>query len=208
MSTHQVLLYYHYTTIHDLEFFREEHYALCKALNLLGRVYVATEGINGTVSGTVKETNAYMDALKNHPLFEGIVFKVDPYDKHAFKKLHVRIKKELVNFSVDVELDPRVLSGNYLEPKSFYEALNDPNTVVIDARNDYEYELGHFRGAINPNIETFRDLPKWVQENREKLEGKRILTYCTGGIRCEKFTGWLIKEGFEDVNQLKGGIVT
>lgn len=82
------------------------------------------------------------------------------------------------------------------------------DTVVIDARNDYEYDLGHFRGAVRPDILNFRDLPDWIRENKEQFEGKKILTYCTGGIRCEKFSGWLVKEGFEDVSQLEGGIVT
>src|SRR5690625_3972746 len=86
--------------------------------------------------------------------------------------------------------------------------MQDEDTVILDTRNDYEYDVGHFRGAIRPDIQTFRDLPKWVQENKHLIEGKRILTYCTGGIRCEKFTGYLIKEGFEDVAQLEGGIVT
>jgi UPF0176 protein len=86
--------------------------------------------------------------------------------------------------------------------------MQDDNTLVIDARNDYEYDVGHFRGAIRPDIRTFRELPEWIKENKEMLDGKKILTYCTGGIRCEKFSGWLVREGFEDVSQLHGGIVT
>lgn len=208
MHTHQVLLYYHYTTIPDLESFREEHLAFCKELGLLGRVYVSEEGINGTVSGTIEQTNRYMDHLQSLPYFEGIVFKVDPSDGHAFKKMHVRIKKELVNLSLEDDINPKELTGKYLSPKEFFEAMQDENTVIIDARNDYEYDLGHFRGAIKPNIKTFRELPDWVRANKSQLEGKKILTYCTGGVRCEKFSGWLIREGFEDVGQLHGGIVT
>ena len=86
--------------------------------------------------------------------------------------------------------------------------MNDEDTILLDARNDYEFDLGHFRGAINPDIENFRDLPEWVRENKDLLKDKKIITYCTGGIRCEKFSGWLLKEGFEDVSQLGGGIVT
>ncbi len=98
--------------------------------------------------------------------------------------------------------------GKHLKPAEFYEKMQDPNTIVLDARNDYEYDLGHFRGAVRPDIEAFRELPEWIEENKDMLEGKQILTYCTGGVRCEKFSGWLMKQGFEDVSQLDGGIVT
>jgi UPF0176 protein len=205
---YQILLYYHYTEIEDLEAFRDEHLRFCKDLDLLGRVYVSKEGINGTVSGTIEHTNHYMETLKAHPLFKGIVFKIDESDGHAFKKMHVRIKKELVNLSLEDDINPKELTGRYVEPKEFFEGLQDPNTIVIDARNDYEYDLGHFRGAIKPEIETFRELPEWIRANKDQFEGKKILTYCTGGVRCEKFSGWLLREGFEDVGQLHGGIVT
>ncbi|MGB7460562.1 MAG: rhodanese-related sulfurtransferase, partial [Carnobacterium jeotgali] len=88
------------------------------------------------------------------------------------------------------------------------EAILDENTIVIDARNDYEYDLGHFRGAVRPEIRTFRELPQWIRDNKEQFMDKRVVTYCTGGIRCEKFSGWLVKEGFKDVGQLNGGIAT
>ncbi|MUV38451.1 UPF0176 protein [Lentibacillus sp. JNUCC-1] len=205
---YQVLLYYHYTTIEDPETFAAEHLEFCKELELKGRILVAQEGINGTVSGTIEQTNAYMAAMEQDPAFDGIVFKVDPHDGHAFKKMHCRARSELVTLRLEDDHDPREITGEHLDPKAFYEAMKDENTVILDTRNDYEYDLGHFRGAIRPDIETFRDLPEWVEENRDLIEGKRVLTYCTGGIRCEKFTGWMIKAGFEDVAQLNGGIVT
>src|SRR5699024_6185275 len=134
--------------------------------------------------------------------------KIDAHDGHAFKKMHVRPREELVTLRLEDPIDPNELTGEYLNPKEFYEAMQDENTVILDTRNDYEYDVGHFRGAIRPDIETFRELPQWVKKNRHVIEGKKVLTYCTGGIRCEIFTGWLIKEGFEDVAQLEGGIVT
>lgn len=205
---YQVLLYYNYVHIEDPEAFAKEHLNYCKELGLKGRILVAEEGINGTVSGTVEQTNAYMEHMHADPRFEDMVFKVDPHDKHAFKKMHVRPRKELVTLRLEDDINPLETTGNYLEPKEFYEALQAEDTVVLDARNDYEYDLGHFRGAIRPDIKTFRELPDWVKENKEMLEDKKIITYCTGGIRCEKFSGWLKEEGFEDVNQLHGGIVT
>ncbi|MEK4439645.1 MULTISPECIES: oxygen-dependent tRNA uridine(34) hydroxylase TrhO [Niallia] len=208
MSEYRVLLYYKYVPIENPEELTKEHLAFCKELGLLGRILISHEGINGTVSGTVEQTDKYIEAMRQDPRFSDTIFKIDEADGHAFKKMHVRHKKELVNLSLEDDVDPLKLTGKHLKPAEFYEKMQDPETIVIDARNDYEYDLGHFRGAIKPEIETFRELPQWIKENKDKLEGKKILTYCTGGVRCEKFSGWLMKEGFEDVSQLDGGIVT
>ncbi|MBG9814404.1 sulfurtransferase [Bacillus endophyticus] len=205
---YRVLLYYQYVKIENPEEFTAEHLAFCKELGLLGRILVADEGINGTVSGTVEQTEQYMKKMHADPRFADMVFKIDEEDEHAFQKMHVRYRPELVNLQLDEDINPHELTGKYLEPKEFYEQMQDDNTLVIDARNDYEYDVGHFRGAIRPDIRTFRELPEWIKENKEMLDGKKILTYCTGGIRCEKFSGWLVREGFEDVSQLHGGIVT
>lgn len=205
---YQVLLYYYYTPIADPEAFAQEHLAVCRSFNLLGRILVAKEGINGTVSGRKADTEAYMAMMKADPRFMAIVFKVDEAQSHAFKKLFVRPRKELVALNLAEDVDPRVTTGEYLTPAAFRERLFDKETIVLDARNDYEYDLGHFRGAVRPDIRHFRELPAWIAENKELFADKKIVTYCTGGIRCEKFTGWLLKEGFQDVAQLAGGIAT
>ncbi len=205
---YRVLLYYHYVALEDPKAFRDEHFNLCKEIGLLGRIIVASEGINGTVSGTIEQTEKYIQAMNSDSRFSTMPFKIDYEDGHAFKKLHVRVKDELVNLGLVNDVDPLKVTGNYLKPVEFFEHMQDENTIVIDARNDYEFDLGHFRGAIRPDIKVFRDLPQWIEENNEILEGKKILTYCTGGVRCEKFSGWLKEEGYEDVNQLEGGIVT
>lgn len=205
---YRVLLYYKYVPIEDAETYTKEHLKFCKELGLKGRIHIADEGINGTVSGTVEQTDAYMDYLKKDPRFHDIVFKIDEAEGHAFKKMHVRHRKEIVTLRLEDDINPNELTGEYLSPVEFYEAMQQEDTVILDARNDYEYDLGHFRNAIRPDIKYFRDLPKWIKENKEKLEGKQILTYCTGGIRCEKFSGWLRREGFENVAQLEGGIVS
>lgn len=205
---YQVLLYYKFVPIENHEQFAEEHLDFCKELGLKGRILVSHNGINGTVSGTIEQTEAYMEMMRNDERFADIVFKIDEHDGHAFKKMHVRPRKELVTLRLEDPVDPNELTGEYLSPVEFYEAMQREDTVILDTRNDYEYDVGHFRGAIRPDIRSFRELPEWVRENRDKLEGKKVLTYCTGGIRCEKFTGWLINEGFEDVAQLEGGIVS
>jgi UPF0176 protein len=205
-GTYRVLLYYKYVTIEDPETFAVEHLAACKEIGLKGRILVGEEGINGTCSGTVDQTDKYMDMLRSDERFTDMVFKIDETDSHAFKKMHVRARQEIVNLSLEDDINPNELTGKRLSPEEWFKQMQDEDTIVIDARNDYEFDLGHFRGAIRPDIENFRDLPEWIRENKEQFEGKKILTYCTGGIRCEKFSGWLVREGFEDVSQLHGGI--
>ncbi|MDG4954344.1 rhodanese-related sulfurtransferase [Lactococcus lactis] len=205
---YRVLLYYQYVPIENGETFAQKHLADCKELGLKGRILVADEGINGTVSGTIEQANAYMELMKNDPRFSSTIFKIDEAEQNAFKKMHVRYRPELVNLSLEDDVNPLELTGAYLDPKEFREAMLDENTVVIDARNDYEFDLGHFRGAIRPEIRSFRELPQWIRDNKEQFMEKRVLTYCTGGIRCEKFSGWLVREGLKDVGQLHGGIAT
>ena len=205
---YRVLLYYKYVTIENPEECRDEHFQFCTELGLKGRILIAAEGINGTVSGTIEQTDAYMKFMEEHPLFSGTIFKIDEATEHAFKKMRVRVRPELVTLRLEDDIDPTVKTGKHLKPTEFYEAMQREDTVVIDARNDYEFDLGHFRGAVRPEITNFRDLPEWIRENKQAFEGKKILTYCTGGVRCEKFSGWLLEEGFEDVGQLDGGIVT
>lgn len=208
MSTHQVLLYYLYVPIDQPDDFAKEHLAFCKSLNLKGRILVAREGINGTLAGTVADTNAYMEAMHQDDRFKDIFFKIDDCDSVPFKKMFVRPRRELVSLKLEDDINPLELTGSYLSPQEFRDALTDENTVVIDARNDYEYDLGHFRGAVRPDIRSFRELPQWIRDNKEAFMDKRVVTYCTGGIRCEKFSGWLVREGFKDVGQLHGGIAT
>lgn len=203
---YQVLLYYNYTPIADPEAFAKAHLAFCKSLDLKGRILVAAEGINGTVSGTKAATDAYMEHMQADERFQDTFFKIDEAEGHAFRKMFVRPRKELVALNLSDDIDPNELTGKYLTPEDFRERLLSEDTIVLDARNDYEYDLGHFRGAIRPDIRNFRELPDWVRANKELLMDKKIVTYCTGGIRCEKFSGWLLKEGFEDVAQLYGGI--
>ncbi|SBE53898.1 sulfurtransferase [Staphylococcus aureus] len=186
---YQVLLYYKYTTIDDPEQFAQDHLAFCKAHHLKGRILVSTEGINGTLSGTKEETEQYMAHMHADERFKDMVFKIDEAEGHAFKKMHVRPRKEIVALDLEEDVDPRHTTGQYLSPVEFRKALEDDDTVIIDARNDYEFDLGHFRGAIRPNITRFRDLPDWIKENKALFADKKVVTYCTGGIRCEKFSG-------------------
>ncbi|RUS47156.1 rhodanese-related sulfurtransferase [Cohnella sp. AR92] len=205
---YRVLLFYKYVKLPDAEAFANEHRAYCHALGVKGRILVAEEGINGTVSGTFEQTEQYMNDLKANPLFSDIWFKIDDAEGHAFKKMFVRLKPELVTLRYEKPLDPTVFSGNRLSPKEWLEYIQRDDVVILDGRNDYEWDLGHFRGAIRPSVESFKEFPEWVRKNMGEHKDKKVLTYCTGGIRCEKLTGVLMSEGFEDVYQLEGGIVT
>ena len=209
-ALYEVLLYYRYFSIEEPQEYVSEHRRLCEELGLFGRILVAREGINGTVSGLREQTQAYQEYLRSKPGTDEMEFKVDPADGHAFQKLSIKARDEIVTLGLSLceDIDPNETTGNYLSPKDFYEAMQDPNAVIVDARNEYESQLGKFRNAICPDVDSFRDLPQWIRDHRSELEGKRILTYCTGGIRCEKFSGFLLSEGYEDVSQLHGGIVT
>lgn len=203
-----VLLYYLYTDIADPEQYRDQQRALCEKLGLLGRIIVAKEGINGTVSGPRAACESYMKAMHAAPLTAAMTFKIDEEQDHVFPKLSVKARSEIVTLGLGTEdISPNEFTGHHLTPSEWKQQMADPDAVILDARNDYEFDLGHFKGAIRPDIGNFKELPEWIKEHRKELDGKKILTYCTGGIRCEKFSGYLVKEGFNDVNQLLGGIV-
>lgn len=206
MIDYRILLYYKFIPIENPDAFAIEHLDFCLSLKLLGRIIIAPEGINGTLSGTVQQTDAYISAMHHDTRFAEMEFKVDESDRHAFKRLSVKARKEIVTFGLDT-IDPNELTGKYMEPREFCQAMQEPETVIIDARNDYEYDMGHFQKAIRPNVETFKEFPDWVRQNLSGLKDKKILTYCTGGIRCEKFSGFLLQEGFKNVYQLHGGII-
>jgi UPF0176 protein len=207
-NNYRILLYYKFVAIPEAEQFATEHLAYCKELGVKGRILIADEGINGTLSGTFQQTEQYMNDMKANPLFSDMVFKIDDAEGHAFRKIFVRYKKELVTLRYDKPLDPNTLTGTHLSPKEFHDYLQREDVIVLDGRSDYEYDLGHFRNAIRPDLKTFKEFPEWLRENMADMKDKPILTYCTGGIRCEKLTGVMLSEGFKDVYQLDGGIVT
>ncbi|MFC7370565.1 rhodanese-related sulfurtransferase [Fictibacillus iocasae] len=205
---YEVLLFYKYVKIDDPSAFKEEHVQACKELGIVGRIIVAEEGLNGTVSGAPEQTNAYMALLQSDERFSDMIFKVESSAVQAFKKIKIKVKPEIVNFNLADDVNPNETTGTHLSPKEWLEAMQQEDVVILDARNTYEYDLGHFKNAIRPDIETFRELPDWIRNNFSQYKEKKVLTYCTGGIRCEKFSGFLVKEGFKDVSQLDGGIIT
>jgi UPF0176 protein len=207
MKPYSVLLYYNYTPIQDPEAYREIHHLFCLNNHLLGRVIIASEGINGTVSGLKSDCEAYMNWLESDPMFAGtdFDFKVDELEGHTFNKLHVRVKNEIVHS--DLPVNPLIRTGKHLRPQEFKQMLkNDPDVVLVDMRSNYEHELGRFKGAHTFDMENLRDLPDHVHQI-EHLKNKKVITYCTGGIKCEKASAYLLEKGFENVYQLHGGII-
>lgn len=205
-----VLLYYNFIQIPDPQAERDAHFAKCESLHLKGRILIAEEGLNGTVSGLRKDIEAYMEWIHQHPLFHATEFKIDEVESHTFLKLHVRVKNEIVRLNIPNAVKSYGTTP-YVEPAEFREILKqaetDPNIVILDARSSYEYGIGKFKNAVTLNIDNFRELPDREAELK-KLRGKKIYTYCTGGIKCEKISGWLKEEmGLEEVYQLHGGII-
>ncbi len=204
---YQVLLYYCYARIEDPEAFREQHHLLCLELNLRGRIIVAAEGLNGTVSGLPEDCEKYMRAVLADQRFAKTEFKIDTMDQHAFAKLHVRVKPEIVHSSLK-HIDPTAQTGTYVEPAEFKQILleEDEDTVILDVRSNYEHNVGKFKNAVTLDMENFRDFPEKVEE-LSALKKKKVVTYCTGGIKCEKASAYLLEQGFENVYQLHGGII-
>lgn len=208
MKRYQTLLYYCYSTICHAEQFAADHLQFCKSLGLVGRIIVAEEGINGTVSGTFEACKTYMDTLHSDPRFAQMDFKTDEVETPSFIKMHCRYKSEIVHSGLRDPhmINPQEKTGIHLEPEEFLEMKDREDVVILDVRSDYEHSLGRFKNAVTLDIENFRDFPQKINE-LAKYKDKKILTYCTGGIKCEKASALLLHEGFKQVYQLHGGII-
>lgn len=212
-----IIIYYKYTPIADPVAFVRWHKDFLGSRNITGRILIAEEGINGTIEGTPEALTEYEQAM--HAMdgsagtfgdFSDVWFKHSPGTGNAFPKLRVRARSEIVTLGLAKEddINPNEITGTHITPqvlKSWIDA--GENIEIIDMRNDYEYEVGHFKGSINPRMENFRDLPK-VLPQLAHLKDKKVVTVCTYGVRCEKASGYLKSKGFSDVYQLNGGIGT
>jgi len=206
---YEVLLFYKYVSIDDPEKLRDSQKELCESLCLKGRIIVAHNGINGTVEGTVDKTTVYIQKMQKDKKFEDILFKKSMGTGGAFKKLQVRVRKDLVSdHTEEWGIDPKELTGKYLSAEELHTWIKSGKKFyIMDMRNNYEHKSGYFKDSILPDIDNFRDLPKTLPKLK-KYNDLPIVTVCTGGIRCERASGLLIKNGFKDVYQLKDGIVT
>lgn len=205
---YEVFSFYKFTPVQDPATFQEEHLAFCKSIGVQSRIIVATEGINGVVSGTREACRQYREHLSGFPEFSDIHFKIDETEKPYMRGTYVRHKKEIINSGIDAieHITPLKRTGDHIDPKEFKQLKDRDDVVVVDVRSKYETEVGHFKNAVTLDIDNFREFPEKLQA-LEAYKDKKILTYCTGGIKCEKATSLLLEKGFEDVGQLEGGIL-
>jgi UPF0176 protein len=201
---------YHFVSLPHFKILREPLLEFCLSRDIKGTLLLANEGINGTVAGLEKSILELLNYLKNDPLFKGkfknLGHKESWSDKHPFYRMKVKLKKEIVTLGVP-GVSPTIVVGQYVKPQDWNEIISDPDVVVIDTRNDYEYSIGTFKNAINPKTNTFREFPAYVKSHFDPKKHKKIAMFCTGGIRCEKASSYMISEGFDEVYHLEGGIL-
>jgi UPF0176 protein len=206
---YQVLLFYKYTHITDPEAVMLWQRELCERLDLKGRLIIAKEGLNVTLEGKVENTKQYMKELKRYPGFQEIDFKRSQGTGNAFDKLSVKVRPEVVTAGLgENDINPNEVTGKHISPEELHRLIHsDEEFYIVDMRNDYEHKAGYFKDSILAPIGNFRELPQVLNEISH-LKDKKIVTVCTGGVRCEKASGFLVNSGFSDVSQLDGGIVS
>ncbi|WP_284164871.1 rhodanese-related sulfurtransferase [Frigidibacter sp. SD6-1] len=197
---------YQFTPFPDPAALRGPLLAACEAAGVRGTLLLAREGINGTIAGSRDGIDAVLAHVRALPGCAGIEWKESRAEVMPFGRMKVRLKREIVTMG-QPDVDPRARVGNYVAPGDWNALIAAPDVVVIDTRNDYEVAIGTFEGAVDPGIRTFRDFPDWWRTHAAEFEGKRVAMFCTGGIRCEKSTNFLLGEGVADVFHLKGGIL-
>lgn len=203
------LSFYAYAKIEDPKKFRDDLFVAWNALDALGRIYVANEGINAQMNVPAENIEAFRETLEAYDFMKGIRLNVAiEQDDHAFLKLTIKVRHKIVADGLNDDTFDVTNKGVHLKAKEFNEILEDPNTIVVDFRNHYESEVGHFKGAITPDVETFREsLPIINEQLQDHKDDKNLVMYCTGGIRCEKASAYFKHQGFKNVFQLEGGII-
>ena len=202
----QVVAFYRFVPLENIEDLQQEVSSVCKASGLLGTILLAHEGINGTIAGPVADISRLFLFLSRYPGLEDLERKTSYCNRNPFYRMKVRLKKEIVTLGVD-GIDPRRDVGEYIAPESWNELISQPDVRLVDTRNDYEVGLGTFAGAENPETQSFRDFPAWIEANLGSNKDQKVAMFCTGGIRCEKSTALLKELGYENVYHLEGGIL-
>lgn len=197
---------YRFAKFPDFESRREVLLNLMLEQQVRGTLLLAAEGINGTIAGSRAGIDAVLAWLQEDERFAGIDVKESYVDANPFYRTKVKLKKEIVTMGVE-DIDPNHIVGTYVEPRDWNALISDPDVLVLDTRNKYEVEIGSFENAVNPETDSFREFPQYVQDNLDPGQHKKVAMFCTGGIRCEKSTAYLKKMGFDEVYHLKGGIL-
>lgn len=197
---------YHFTRFEDPAALRGPLLDLCLAQGVTGSLLLAQEGINGTIAGSRAGIDAALAHIRALPGCADLEWKESSATDQPFGRMKVRLKKEIVTMG-QPDVDPRAQVGHYVDPADWNALIRSEDVAVIDTRNDYEVAIGTFEGAVDPQTASFRDFPAWWEANKDRFHNKRIAMFCTGGIRCEKSTNYLLGQGVEDVYHLKGGIL-
>ena len=197
---------YHFTRFDDPEALQAPLLALCEAEKISGTLLLAAEGINGTIAGPEAGIDAVIAHIKALPGCDTLDWKISHSESQPFRRLKVRVKSEIVTMG-QPQVDPLAGTGHYVDPENWNDLIQAPDVAIIDTRNDYEVAIGTFEGAVDPKTASFRDFPEWWEAHKDAFAGKRIAMFCTGGIRCEKSTNFLLGQGVEEVFHLKGGIL-
>lgn len=205
-NTVVVTALYHFVRLNDFRQYRQPLLDLMNEEGIRGTLLLAAEGINGTVAGSQPAIEKLLGWLKRQAPFSGLSHKESFCDEMPFYRTKVKLKKEIVTMGIE-GIDPRHIVGTYVKPQDWNSLISDPDVVLVDTRNDYEVAIGTFKGAINPNTQTFREFPAYVEEALDPKQHKKVAMFCTGGIRCEKSTAYLKQQGFEEVYHLEGGIL-
>jgi len=180
--------------------------AACTAHHIKGTLLLAREGINGTIAGLPDDIHAVLEYLRKDPRFADLEHKESYADTHPFYRMKVKLKKEIVTMGVP-SVNPNNTVGTYVKPEDWNALISDPNVILLDTRNDYEVHIGTFKGAADPKTKTFREFPEYVAQNLDKTKHKKVAMFCTGGIRCEKASSYMLEQGFDTVYHLQGGIL-
>jgi UPF0176 protein len=206
VGAYLVAALYHFARFDRFESFQKPLQAFCDVNGIKGTLLIAREGINGTVAGSDDAIRGLLAHLRQQPEFEKLEHKESRASEMPFVRMKVKLKKEIVTMGIE-DIDPNRIVGTYVAPKDWNALISDPETIVIDTRNDYETAIGIFKGAVDPQTKTFREFPDWVKNNTGLHNKPKIAMYCTGGIRCEKATAFMKEQGFDEVYHLKGGIL-
>ena len=202
----QVVALYRFVRLDDYESMREPLLNFCLDRHIRGTLLLAHEGIDGTVAGSDSAIDELLNYLRADDRLADLDCKFSSHEERPFLRMKVKLKREIVTMGQE-NIDPNVCVGRYAWPQEWNALIDDPDVLVIDTRNEYEVEIGTFAGAVNPQTNSFREFPDWVEQNLDPKKHKKVAMFCTGGIRCEKSTSLLVSKGFEDVWHLKGGIL-
>jgi UPF0176 protein len=206
MDSLVVAAVYKFVKLADCAALRAPLQAQCDALGINGTLLLAEEGINGTIAGTRAGIDGILAYLRSDPRLADLQHKESAADQPPFYRMKVKLKKEIVTMGVP-GIDPTERVGQYVKPEDWNALISDPDVVLVDTRNDYEVEVGTFRGAVDPRITTFREFPEYVKNNFNPDKQPRVAMFCTGGIRCEKASAYMLQQGFPEVYHLQGGIL-